>query len=241
MEHFERFIQERTYLKNVSPRTIEWYRESFRWLNNPEPTQADLTDLVIRMRQAGLKATSCNNRCRAVNAYLKWRGLPLHLPKLKEPQTVMPVYQMDDIKRVMTWKPQTWYDKRLQLLLLMLADIGARIDEALSLKWADIDFDNLLMTLHGKGSKDRKIPFSLELRKLLFRFKHEHSLVFPTRDGERWSYRNCHRDVRRLCVRLSIVAPERLLHSFALSMLVPDVDPRMGGLDGFFAARLERV
>jgi len=27
---FEKFIQERTYLKNVSPRTIEWYRQTFK-------------------------------------------------------------------------------------------------------------------------------------------------------------------------------------------------------------------
>jgi hypothetical protein len=56
VEQFERFIQERTYLKNVSPRTIEWYRESFRWLNNPEPTQADLTDLVIKDATGGIES-----------------------------------------------------------------------------------------------------------------------------------------------------------------------------------------
>ena len=33
---------------------------------------------------------------------------------------------------------------------------------------ADVDFDNLLLTLHGKGRKDRKVPMSLELRKRLF-------------------------------------------------------------------------
>ena len=153
---FEQFIQERTYLKNVSPRTVEWYRESFRWLNNPEPAQTDLTDLVIRMRQRGLKATSVNNRIRAVNAYLKWKGSELHLQKLKEPAHIMPTYSLDDIHRVMAWKPVSWYDKRLQLLLLTLADIGARIDEALSLRWADIDFDNLLMK-----------TFSLALPKIL--------------------------------------------------------------------------
>ena len=219
---FERFIQERTYLKNVSPRTIDWYRESFRWLNNPEPAQSDLTDLVIRMRQRGLKATSCNNRIRAVNAYLKWKGSELHLQKLKEPAHIMPTYSLDDIHRVMAWKPVSWYDKRLQLLLLTLADIGCRIDEALSLRWADIDFDNLLMTLQGKGDKQRKIPFSMELRKHLFRFHGRsgsvNTLVFPSRAGTKWSHRNCHRDVRRLCVRLGIIAPERLLHSFRHTM-----------------------
>lgn len=32
LPRFERFIQERKYLKNVSPRTIEWYEQSLAWL-----------------------------------------------------------------------------------------------------------------------------------------------------------------------------------------------------------------
>jgi integrase/recombinase XerD len=34
---FEQFIRERQYLHNVSPRTIQWYGEAFKWLRNPEP------------------------------------------------------------------------------------------------------------------------------------------------------------------------------------------------------------
>ena len=78
---FEQFIRERRYITNVSPRTIEWYRESFKWLQIENPTHSDLTEFVIRMREAGLKATSCNNRIRAVNAYLKWAGLPSAGPR----------------------------------------------------------------------------------------------------------------------------------------------------------------
>ncbi|PSH05783.1 MAG: hypothetical protein CXZ00_01200 [Acidobacteria bacterium] len=51
---FNQFLKERAYLKNVSTRTLGWYRESFKWLEKPNPTQADLTDFVIRMREAGL-------------------------------------------------------------------------------------------------------------------------------------------------------------------------------------------
>lgn len=66
---FEQFIREQQYLKGVSPRTIQWYRESFKWRGSPN---ADLKDFVIGMRQKGLKPGSCNNRIRAVNAYLRW-------------------------------------------------------------------------------------------------------------------------------------------------------------------------
>jgi hypothetical protein len=65
---FEQFIKERQYLQNVSPRTIQWYQESFKWLDNPNPNKAELKQFVIRLREKGLKASNCNNRIRAVNA-----------------------------------------------------------------------------------------------------------------------------------------------------------------------------
>src|SRR5215831_17936456 len=73
IEQFEQFIKERQFISNVSPRTIEWYRQSLAWLDNPEPTQDQLKSLVIGMREHGLKPASCNNRIRALNAYLHWK------------------------------------------------------------------------------------------------------------------------------------------------------------------------
>ena len=63
---FERFHQ---FISNVSPRTIQRCRESFAWLDKPEPSNDELKALVIRMREHGLKPASCNNRIRALNAY----------------------------------------------------------------------------------------------------------------------------------------------------------------------------
>ena len=37
-EQFEQFIKERQFISNVSPRTVEWYRQSLAWLDSPEPT-----------------------------------------------------------------------------------------------------------------------------------------------------------------------------------------------------------
>jgi integrase len=54
-----------------------------------------------------------------------------------------------------------------------------------------MDFDNLLMTVRGKGDK-RIVPFSIELRRVLFKFlcRHNFELVFPTRDGGKMLYDN---------------------------------------------------
>ena len=71
MREFQQFIRERQFLHNVSPRTIEWYENSFRWLPCPEPTQAQLNDAVIRMREKGLKRYGlqlCGTRYQCLSA-----------------------------------------------------------------------------------------------------------------------------------------------------------------------------
>lgn len=70
---FEQFIREHQYLSNVSPATLEWHRHSFKWLGSESPTEHELKDAVVRMREKGLKATGCNSAIRAINAYLHWR------------------------------------------------------------------------------------------------------------------------------------------------------------------------
>ena len=214
MSKFEQFIKERRYLQNVSERTVQWYEESLKWLRVEEPTDADLKDFVLRMREKRLKPTSCNNRIRAVNAYLKWCGSTLKVPRLKEPEKVLPTFSQSDITRFLSWKPKKVCERRLQLLLLLLADTGVRISEALSLPWTDVDWDSLLLLVRGKGGKERRIPFSFELRKHLWRFRHEHHLVFSTRHGAALGRRDMLRDTKQLCRKLGIKIPERTLHAF---------------------------
>ena len=75
------------------------------------------------MRERSLKASSCNNRIRAVNAYLKWSGSSLTVNKLKEEQRVLPTFGVKDISKFIEWKPRNIYEKRLQTLVLMLRNI----------------------------------------------------------------------------------------------------------------------
>jgi len=59
---FEQFIKERQYVTNVSASTVEWYEQSLKWLNIESPTETDIKALVMRMRDSGLKAMTCNCR-----------------------------------------------------------------------------------------------------------------------------------------------------------------------------------
>ena len=63
---FSAFVRERQFLSNVSPATLEWYKHSFKWLRTESPSQDELKDAVLRMREKGLKATGCNLAIRAI-------------------------------------------------------------------------------------------------------------------------------------------------------------------------------
>jgi integrase/recombinase XerD len=227
---FEQFIRERQYLANVTPATIEWYKNSLRWLLTDSPSQDDLKDAVMRMRQKGLKATGCNSVIQALNSYAHWDsvgsdtkcGSGCHHPKvahLKVPELVLPTFTEQQIRLLLSWKPKGKYQLRLYLLTLFLLDTGCRISEVLTLRVRDIDFENLLVTLDGKGRKQRVVPFSFELRRCLSRYCKEanrtpESLLLANRTETGLGRRVVLRDVKLLCVRLGFAPPCRTLHAF---------------------------
>jgi integrase/recombinase XerD len=215
---FDRFLQERKYLKNVSPRTIEWHEQSLKWLGTEQPTEMDLRDFVLRMRTAGLKASSVNCRIGSVNAYLSWTDSPLRIPKLKQESYVPATYSSTQIRSILRWKPRGFFQRRLHALMLTLLDTGVRLDEALSLCVQDCNLDDLLLTVTGKGRKQRIIPFSMELRRVLAKFvldfcPHPQQLIFSTKQGRKLSQRNVLRDIKNLCKRLGFPAPRRTVHA----------------------------
>lgn len=227
---FSEFIRERQFLTNVSPSTLEWYKHSFKWLRTESPSQDELKEAVLRMREKGLKATGCNSAIRAINTYVHWVNAGLDVkcgpackhPKiaqLKEPQLVLPTFTEHQVRLLLSWKPKRECQRRLHLLVLFLLDTGCRISEALSLRVSEIDFENLLVMLDGKGRKQRVVPFSFELRKALFRYVKDATrtpdlLLFDNRTHTRLGRRNVLRDVKLLCRKLGFMPPSRTLHAF---------------------------
>lgn len=221
--HFDQFIRERQFLANVTPATVEWYKNSFRWLPTESPSQTELKDAVLRMRERGLKATGCNSVIRAINAYLKWSSSSLKIPALKEPELILPTFTAQQLRLLVAWKAKSKCQRRLHLLVLFLLDTGCRISEALNLRVREIDFDNLLVTLDGKGRKQRIVPFSFELRKHLFRYVRDFgrkpdALLLASRNETILGRRVMLRDVKLLCGRLGFDPPLRTLHAFRHTM-----------------------
>ncbi len=231
MNRFAEFVRERQYLHNVSPATVSWYNHAFKWLPSETPTQEQLKDAVLRMREKGLKETGCNAAIRAINAYLHWNSgaerkccagcTHPRIAQLKEPQNVLPTLSEAQIKTLVSWKPKPnhFYQRRWQLLTLVLLDTGCRITEALTLQVRDVDMENLLITFDGKGRKQRIVPFSFALRKVLHRYitdfsRKPDSLLFATREGTSVGRISALHGVKLLCERLGFDPPGRTLHAF---------------------------
>jgi integrase/recombinase XerD len=159
MTRFDQFLKERRYLGNVSERSIEWYKLAFKWLPNENPTDIELKQTVIRMREEGLSARSINSYRTALNAYLHWLNSPEtkcspacphpRIARMKVEEKVLSVYSPADIGALVRWKPKTCCHRRLQAIMLMLADTGCRISELIGLRWQDMNFDDLLLTVRG--------------------------------------------------------------------------------------------
>jgi integrase/recombinase XerD len=216
---FSQFLRERQYLHNVTPATLEWYTHAFKWLDSEAPSEDGLKDSVLRMREKGLRATGCNSAIQAINCYLRWSGLSLKIPKMKEPQLVLPTFTASQVSLLVNWKPKNFYQRRLHLLVLVLLDTGCRITEALTLHVRDVDMDNLLVKLDGKGRKERMVPFSFELRKALYRYiadyrRRSDLLLLASRNETLLGRRVMLRDVKLLCKRLGFDPPARTLHAF---------------------------
>lgn len=71
---FERFLREKRYLGNIAETSSEWYRTAFKWLPCELPSEQQLKEMVIRMREAGVSISGVNSYRTAINSFLKWNG-----------------------------------------------------------------------------------------------------------------------------------------------------------------------
>jgi integrase/recombinase XerD len=254
---FEMFLRERTYIRNVSPKTRIWYESAWKsFTATQRPMFADdaistacpiarehLTAFVVRLRERGLRTVTVNTWLRALNAFCRWLHEEGHS---RERVSVRPlcvekrfVKTLDDaaLRAILSHRPRD-YAHRVQTLAAAILDTGCRIDELLSARCSAIDLDNLLLTVVGKGDKQRIVPFSFELRKRLVRFAQVRDKrgilsewMFSARNGGRWHQRNALRSYYLLPGRIGIPKSgfHRLRHTFATQYLRHGDEPYSQG------------
>lgn len=220
---FRQFLKEKRFIQNASQNTIWFYEQSFKAFGLESPlSKAQLNERIATLRQQGKSPGCCNAYIRGMNSFLSWLLENGHLEErlniklLRAETRVMRTFNEAQIRAIVTSKPKKFTEARLHALLCLVIDTGIRINEALTLTRDKIDFDNLLVTVKGKGNKERIVPISLECRKILFKFLNSHrfELVFPTKLGGHLLYDNTRRDFKRLMSQLGITAFDGSFHAF---------------------------
>lgn len=221
----DKFIEERKYLKGVSDKTLAWYLDSFNAFEGALDSEEQVKQRIVELRQRGVKPVSVNTYMRCIKAYFQWKGTPLNIPSLKEEQKIIATLSPQQVTRIINWKPVKSTQTRLHILALTALDTGMRVNELLSLRRADIDLDNLLIRVVGKGNKHRLVPMSIELRKRLYRYlsKHDVDRVFAANHGGKLGSRNLLRYFKDLCCELGVTGVRTsfhtLRHTFAVNYL----------------------
>ena len=153
--------------------------------------------------------------------------------------------------------PQFFYDKELEHVLDSLSDhddltlrnralfelfyaTGMRLSEVSELKLDQIDFDLQMILVHGKGNKDRYVPFGkhtkialknyLKLgRKNLLGQEMDTDYVFLNNQGKKLSSRGIEYIMKKVFAKAGLgsnVHPHMLRHTFATEMLNNGADLR---------------
>lgn len=173
----EEFLSWLVAEKGRAPNTIDAYRRDLTgyctWLEEHGATALDVThrqlvDFVGARRASGAATSSIARQIAAVrmlHRYLEVEGarsddpaadlegvrVPAGIPK---PLTEQQVTSLLDA--VVVTEP---IHRRDLALLELLYATGARISEAVGLSIGEIDLDDRLVRLYGKGSKERIVPF----------------------------------------------------------------------------------
>jgi site-specific recombinase XerD len=131
---WERFIQERVYLKGVSPATVRYYRwveRAFRPILD-SPTQARMLDCVQTCLAGGLSPISMNTYLRGFKAYCLWLKAEGQLKEifkvhfLKTEQKVLATLSREQVKTIIAYKPTGTNMTRAHIVACVLLDTGLR-------------------------------------------------------------------------------------------------------------------
>ena len=236
----DQFLKERLYLQNVSDATLVWYRVAFKNYqalvpaNATLPTKATLQQFVVALRERGIKPVTCNTYVGAMNAFCTWLHQEGHAPehaklqKLRVERRLLRLLDDAQMRVLIGWKPKTFRQARVHLAALLILDTGLRISEVLHLRAGDVDCDNLILKVLGKGQKERLVPFSPELRRRLYRYQQlrgkkgiRSEFLFAGFEGTRWEKRNSTTSLYLLQDKLGLprFGWHRLRHTFATNYL----------------------
>jgi integrase/recombinase XerC len=257
-----RFLQYLNVERNASAYTIKSYREDLTALaeylseacggNCPKPeaiTVLELRGYVAAMHEAGYAKTSISRRLASLRSFFKfgqregWTktnpAKPLRNPR--KGRSLPHFLSAEDIGRLLTAPPaNTAMGLRDRAILETMYSAGLRVSETVGLNRGDIDFDDGILRIRGKGRKERLAPIGSYAAEALQVWLAKARLnprepagglapVFLNKFGRRLTTRSVARMLEKYLQLTALdtrTTPHSLRHSFATHLLDRGADIR---------------
>lgn len=195
-------------------------------------------------------AGSINRKESSLKTYLKYLRFvqidgadkfPIEsMPRAREPYNgPVDALEPEEVIRILTT-----IDKNCVLgfrdffLYTLLYRLGLRIGEALSIDIADIDFENEILQIHGKGRRNRKLPILPDIMELMEKWLIYRSILFKanqldalfiSKKGNRLAIRTAQDNFKKIVekarpFKVQKVTPHSLRHAFATHAIEGEQD-----------------
>ncbi len=189
MDYLQDFLDYLLYVRGRSVNTIHSYRftlkEYLSWLQtrNLDPKDVkpmDIDSYFIHLRKdKNNTASTVSQKYYCLKSMYRWflrndwiqrdpltysdkgvkkEGLPKYLTPSEQEKLIKAAQEGMHRKRIWFYSKQRSY-----VLILLLLEAGLRIAEACSLKWEDVNFEEGILKVRGKGDKERIAVLSNQL------------------------------------------------------------------------------
>ena len=236
--------------RRMSAHTLDGYRRDLESLDawaganglEVESLHAEqLRAFVAAEHRRGLSPKSLQRRLSACRSFYRWllkhgriAANPADAIRApKAPRKLPQVLDPDEAKALVEVPTDAPLGLRDRALLELFYSSGLRLSELCALRWRDLDLARGLVTVLGKGGKQRSVPVGSHARAALTAWRGEQrptndAPVFPGRNGP-ITPRAVQLRLRQLAQRQGLfkrVHPHLLRHSFASHVLESSGDLR---------------
>ena len=245
----EQFIAYLQAEKRFSPLTVKAYARDLGQFADFLHAEYELDDLtkakpvmvksyLVALKEQGLVNRSINRKLSTLRTFYKYclrEGLVEKSPMtgvkaLKQPKTLVKFVTETDINKVSFGDDDDFATCRDHLLFELLYQTGMRQAELRGLRDVDIDKAGMQLKVHGKRNKDRFVPLSSQMIKLIERYQVLRDAAFTAKadrlllndKGEEMSPSYVYNKVHRMLEGVTTLkqkSPHVLRHTFATHLL----------------------
>lgn len=260
-KYVKEYLEYIKYHKNYSELTIQGYRREIEEFVEymlregidcfEEVQYSFLRGYLEYLHDKNLSAKTVNHRMSSLRGFYRYmqnEGYVSENPFLlvdsfKEEQKNPDFLYIDEMLGLLdSISTNTLLGIRNKAMLELLYATGIRCQELIELTLSQIDFQRQMILVHGKGSKDRYVPFYdyakewlIEYiegprQELLARYHQEHDYVFVNKNGAKMTNRGVEHIINvvtRNYDSTKKVHPHTFRHSFATHLLEQGVDIRI--------------